>query len=96
MAGFFGFHEDALKLDSPYDIYSSNDGLSIIASRPLTFIGGEDFISQTRHTHNELVIERMELREDRSKLNAYIQPDYVDLSINNIKGEKGCNSKGRN
>lgn len=81
MFGFFDFSDEALSLEGPYDIFSKNDNYSISSARMPQYVSGEDIVSNTRHTHNEVVIERKELRSGDYKYNN-IQPDYLVYSSN--------------
>lgn len=76
--GFDGWDEKALSKIAPYDIYSFNDGLDLQEGRPLSFMSAQDIINHTRHTHNESVLERFELRDSKRTLECQnIQPSYV-------------------
>lgn len=76
--GFDGWADRAMPKIAPYDIYSSNDRYEIIEGRPLLFMTAQDIIDNTRHTHNEQVLERTELRpEKRNSDFPNIQPSYV-------------------
>lgn len=76
--GFDGWDEKALSKIAPYDIYSANDGHDLQEGRPLTFMSAQDIINHTRHTHNEMVLERFELRDSKRTLECQnIQPSYV-------------------
>lgn len=77
----FGFDEwdpKAISKSAPYDIYSQNDDYEIKEGRQLKFMSAQAIIDNTRHTHNEQVLERNELRID--KINQgfnNIPPSYV-------------------
>ena len=76
--GFDSWDPKAITKSSPYDIYSSNDDYDIQEGRPMTFMSAQDIIDNTRHTHNEHVLERYELRpEKRTTECQNIQPSYV-------------------
>ena len=76
--GFDGWGDRAMPKIAPYDIYSSNDRYEIIEGRPLLFMTAQDIIDNTRHTHNEQVLERTELRPDKKNVDfPNIQPSYV-------------------
>lgn len=76
--GFDSWDSKAIVKSSPYDIYSFNDGYDIQEGRPLTFMSAQDIVNNTRHTHNEFVLERYELRaEKRTSECENIQPSYV-------------------
>ena len=76
--GFDSWDPKAVTKIAPYDIYSSNDDHDIQEGRPLTFMSAQDIIDNTRHTHNEMVLERLELRDDRRTPECQnIQPSYV-------------------
>lgn len=76
--GFDSWAPKAITKSAPYDIYSFNDDYDIQEGRPLTFMSAQDIIDNTRHTHNEHVLERFELREEkRTRECQNIQPSYV-------------------
>lgn len=76
--GFSGWDEQAITKSAPYDLYTNNDDLNIQEGRPLKFMTAQDIIDNTRHTHNEQSLERLELRADKkNKDYPNIQPDYV-------------------
>lgn len=76
--GFDGWDSKAINKIAPYDIYSSNDDYELQEARKLTFMTAQDIINNTRHTHNEMVLERIELRDDKiNKEQPNIQPSYV-------------------
>ena len=76
--GFDSWDDKAMPKVAPYDIYSSNDRYEIIEGRPLLFMTAQDIIDNTRHTHNEQVLERTELRPDKMDSEfPNIQPSYV-------------------
>ena len=58
--GFTGYEEEALLLSGPEDIYSNNQTFSIIEDedKKSTHVMPKDMIDMTRHTHNEMVIEK--------------------------------------
>ena len=76
--GFDGWDSKAIIKSSPYDLYTVNDSFDIKEHRQMTYMTAQDIIDNTRHTHNEHVLERIELRKD--KINPEypnIQPSYV-------------------
>ncbi len=76
--GFDSWDPKAVTKSAPYDIYSYNDGYNIEEGRQLLFMTAQDIIDNTRHTHNEHVLERFELREERRTAECQnIQPSYV-------------------
>ena len=76
--GFDGWDPKAITKSSPYDIYSVNDNYDIHEGRPMIFMSAQDIIDNTRHTHNESVLERYELRSERRTVECQnIQPSYV-------------------
>lgn len=76
--GFDGWDSKSITKIAPYDIYSANDGYDIQEGRPLVFMSAQDIIDNTRHSHNELVLERNELRNDKkNQMFQNIQPSYV-------------------
>lgn len=73
--GFDGWTNQVMAKVAPYDIYSSNDRYELIEGRPLLFMTAQDIIDSTRQTHNEQVLERIELRpEKRNSEFSNIQP----------------------
>ena len=76
--GFDGWDPKAISLMAPYDICSKNDSYELEESRELLFLSARNIINYTRHSHNEIVLEREELRKDRrSRDKCNIQPSYV-------------------
>lgn len=76
--GFDSWNESSITKSAPYDIYSENNKFDIKENRPITFMSAQDIINNTRHTHNEHVLERRELRDDKRNLEyPNIQPSYV-------------------
>lgn len=82
LLGFSDFNEGALQHAAPYDLYTDNDRFVTTSDRENKFLMPDDIINNTRHTHNEIDIERFELRDksiiplkDRNYNN--IQPSYV-------------------
>lgn len=78
LLGFDSWDSKSITKIAPYDIYSFNDGYDIQEGRLLSFMSAQDIIDNTRHTHNELVLERYELRDKKRNLQCQnIQPSYV-------------------
>lgn len=78
LLGFDSWDAKAISKSAPYDIYSANDSYVLQEGRPLIFMTAQDIINNTRHTHNEQVLERIELRKDRVNMEyPNIQPSYV-------------------
>lgn len=76
--GFNDFSASALIKSAPYDIFSFNDDVKITSSKKSKFFTPRNIINNTRHAHNEQVIERRELRKeliDEGVIN--LQPSYV-------------------
>ncbi len=73
--GFNSFADNQINMMAPYDLYTYNDQYNIRSARPMLFLPGEEVINQTRHTHNEFNLERVNLEENSKYAN--IQPDYV-------------------
>ena len=84
LIGFNEFGDDALQYSAPYDIYTSNDSFKTTANRRVKMLTSDEMINNTRHTHNEVDIERNEtrdknkIREEDRKYNN-IQPAYVTI-----------------
>lgn len=82
LLGFSEFGDGALQSSAPYDLYTENDKFKTNVNRKMKMLTFRDLINNTRHTHNELDVERRELRnksdipeKDRNLEN--IQPSYV-------------------
>ncbi len=76
----FGFNHLAMGSISnmgPYDLFSVNSGYRLETNRVSKFMSPNSVESNTRHTHNEIVLERTNL-EDNTTVN--IQPDYVIIT----------------
>ena len=74
VVGFDGFADTSIQLAGSTDIFSTNNEFELSASRS-RFMTPEDYVDETRYTHNELVIERTELRKNINSIN--IKPSYV-------------------
>lgn len=78
LLGFGDLTDASLIKSAPYDIYSSNDQINISSLRKSKFLSPRQIINNTRHGHNESVIERRELDEKKiSNGNINTQPSYV-------------------
>lgn len=78
LIAFDSWDAKAISKMAPYDIYSANDGYDIQEGRKLKFMSAQGIKNNTRHSHNELVLERFELRDNkRMKKYKNIQPSYV-------------------
>lgn len=75
--GFNDFSEKQFGLMAPYDLVSNSSNYSFEAIRPSRFSTLKDTIDYTRHTHNEIVLERRNL-DDTDEIN--IQPNYVIIT----------------
>ncbi|MBR2997878.1 MAG: hypothetical protein IKF37_02240 [Bacilli bacterium] len=78
LLGFGELNDSSLIKAAPYDIFSFNDQLKITSLKKSKFLSPRDIINNTRHGHNELVIERRELDEKKiANGNTNLQPSYV-------------------
>ena len=76
--GFDSWDKQAISQSSPYDLCTYNDNFNLQEGRFMRFFAPQDIIDNTRHTHNEQTLERLELREEkRTKECTNIQPSYV-------------------
>ncbi len=76
--GFDSWDPRSISKMAPYDIYSVNDSYDLKEGRKMIFMTADEIINNTRHAHNEMVLERRELRKDRQDpLKSNIQPSYV-------------------
>ena len=71
---FTDFNEDAITNMAPYDLRSINNEYELETSVPLIYTSSKDFISKTRHTHNEIVLER------KTKEGKNLSPNYVIIT----------------
>ncbi len=84
--GFDSIGDSDLLLAANYDIGSSSANVSFNTSRemPTDFLPPEEMINQTRHTHNEMVIERMKYIDGV----AYKRmPSYVVYLVDDINNK---------
>ena len=78
LLGFDSWDKQAISQSSPYDLCTYNDDFNLQEGRFMRFFTPQDIIDNTRHTHNEQTLERLELRsEKRTKKCTNIQPSYV-------------------
>lgn len=78
LLGFDSWDKQAISQSSPYDLCTYNDNFNLQEGRFMRFFTPQDIIDNTRHTHNEQTLERLELRsEKRTKKCTNIQPSYV-------------------
>lgn len=75
IVGFDDFADTSIQLADSTDIASSNDEFDLYAYHKSRFMIPQDYIDETRHSHNELVLERRELRKNKRNIN--IKPSYV-------------------
>ena len=78
LLGFNDLSDLSLIKSAPYDIFSFNDDVKITSSKKSKFFTPRNIINNTRHAHNEQVIERRELRKeliDKGIIN--LRPSYV-------------------
>lgn len=77
--GFDGFSNKAIQLMDSIDIVSDSKKFDFNSVADAKFMLASDLRDYTRHHHNELVLERLELRENRNQDFKNIQPSYVVL-----------------
>lgn len=84
--GFDSIEADELLLVANYDIGSSGANLSYDTSRriPANFLPPSDNINNTRHTHNEIVIERMRYVNGEARKR---QPSYIVYLLDDINNK---------
>ena len=78
LLGFNDISDSSLVTAAPYDIYSINNGINITSMKKSKFLSPRELINNTRHGHNELGIERREMRQSKiieGQIN--LQPTYV-------------------
>ncbi len=75
MFGFTNLNPKSISLMAPYDIVSYNDDFMSTSRRPPMFTNCKEIANYTRHTHNELVLERRNIKEDSEY--PVIQPDCL-------------------
>ena len=75
MFGFTNLNANSITYMAPYDLVTQNDGIVTVSRRPPMFTNKKDLVDYTRHTHNELVLERRNVSTD-SKF-PVIQPDCI-------------------
>lgn len=75
MFGFTKLNAKSITSMAPYDLVSRNEGIITTSKHPPMFTDTKDLVDYTRHTHNEIVLERRNVSED-SKF-PVIQPDCI-------------------
>lgn len=73
--GFNKLNENSINLMAPYDIVSKNSDYITTSYKPPMFTDLKSLSDYTRHTHNELVLERRNV--DKDSLYPVIQPDFI-------------------
>ena len=79
--GFSNLEGGSIYRAANYDIGSNNSELSISSTSPDNFLLPNKMIDNTRHTHNEIVIER---RGAKSSITFKRMPDYLVLFVDDI------------
>ena len=77
IVGFEDFSDNAIQLANSNDLSSTTDDLDMNAISSIRFMMPEDYVDNTRTSHNELVLERRELRHNKNLNYINIQPSYV-------------------
>ena len=75
--GYNDFSSSSIQLAGTTDIFSKNTNFCLDSSEENRFMTPQDCINETVFDLNEYVLERIELRKDRKKIN--LQPSYVVL-----------------
>lgn len=83
--GFNHFSEKSISNMGPYDLFSVNNGYRLDTNRISKFMTPGDVEAFTRHTHNEVVLERANLLDNTS---VNIQPDYVIITNEMSENQK--------
>ena len=79
--GFEDFSDNSIQLADCMDIGSSSDDIEL-SSHKNHFMLPDDYVNNTRSGHNELVLERLELRKNIVSKYGNIQPSYVIIYDN--------------
>lgn len=91
--GFTEFSEDSITNMAPYDLCSINNEYELQTSRPLIYTSSEDIINTTRHSHNEYVLERTNLKNNDT---VNIQPQYIIITSEMTEHQKENSLKAAN
>lgn len=91
IVGFDSFSNNAIQLANSTDLVSTTDNLEMDAVTSIRFMTPEDYVDNTRSSHNELVLERRELRQNKNSNYRNIQPSYV-IIYDTFNEEKIANS----
>lgn len=83
LLGFSHFLPNSLSYMAPYDLYSNNYSYFADILRPASFMDIEKLIDNSRHTHNEILLERY-----NGIKNIILRPDYVIVFSNFSKVQK--------
>ena len=96
MFGFTNIEEGAIPLMAPYDLVTYNSGYTIKSMRNPFYTSLEDIPNYTRHTHNEISLERrINDREIRQPDCIIIFEDMDDnIKQNSIKAYNDFKEKG--
>lgn len=100
MFGFTNLNANSITYMAPYDLVTQNDGIVTVSRRPPMFTNKKDLVDYTRHTHNELVLERRNVSSD-SKF-PVIQPDCIiifeemkpEIKANAIEAQEHFRAQG--
>ena len=85
--GFQNYEDSALLCAGNYDLFSDQVIYNYAASieKPYTILPPDEMINRTRHTHNEIVIERRNNVYDKSFKRL---PDYIVYFVDDINNEE--------
>ena len=81
--GFTDYESGSLQISAPYDLCSGSneDSYQIQAAYPSQFLLPEDILNSTRHTHNETVWERRNIKGNTTFKK---QPSYIVFFCDNF------------
>ena len=88
--GFTEFSKDSITNIAPYDLCSVNSEYVLRTARPLIYTSADDLLNQTRHSHNECVLERKNLLNNDT---INIQPQYVIITSEMDENQKSQSLK---
>ena len=77
IVGFDSFSNKAIQYANSCDMVSKTDDLKFEIFGSIRFMTPEDYIDNTVSNHNELVLERIELRPNKNTNYINMQPSYV-------------------
>ena len=84
--GFSNFEKGSLLLAGNYDLASTNKDFSISSEKPYNFLPPKTMIDSTRHTHNEMVIDRIKHDGDINNIRKR-NPNYIVYIVDDINNQ---------